>query len=41
MSEKVLGCLLNKADLAALRSLENYGGKYYYYQYHSRYGADT
>lgn len=41
ISEKVLGCLLNKADLAALRSLENYGGKYYYYQYHSRYGADT
>ena len=41
ISEKVLGCLLNKADLAALRNLENYGGKYYYYKYHSRYGADT
>lgn len=38
--EKVLGCLLNKVDLNALRELEEYGGKYYYHKYHARYGSD-
>ncbi|MFG1346778.1 Wzz/FepE/Etk N-terminal domain-containing protein [Xanthobacter autotrophicus DSM 431] len=39
--EKVLGCLLNKADVAALRHLENYGDKYYYHNYYARYGRDN
>lgn len=39
--EKVLGCLLNKADLTALRHLEDYGSKYYYHKYYVRYGRDT
>lgn len=36
--EKILGCLLNKADLAALKRLESYGGAYHYYKYHAEYG---
>ncbi|MFG1230494.1 polysaccharide biosynthesis tyrosine autokinase [Xanthobacter wiegelii] len=39
--EKVLGCLLNKADLKALRSLEDYGSKYYYHKYYASYGRDS
>ncbi|MFG1204900.1 Wzz/FepE/Etk N-terminal domain-containing protein [Xanthobacter aminoxidans] len=38
--EKVLGCLLNKADLTALRHLEDYGSKYYHHKYYVRYGVD-
>lgn len=41
LSEKILGCLLNKADLKALKSLENYGSQYYYYKYQSQYGVDN
>lgn len=39
--EKVLGCLLNKADLKALRSLEDYGSKYYYHKYYASYGRES
>lgn len=38
---KILGCLLNKADLKALRSLEDYGSKYYYHKYYANYGRDS
>ncbi|MFG1212119.1 polysaccharide biosynthesis tyrosine autokinase [Xanthobacter flavus] len=39
--DKVLGCLLNKVDLKALRSLEDYGSKYYYHKYYASYGRDS
>ncbi|MFG1266193.1 polysaccharide biosynthesis tyrosine autokinase [Xanthobacter aminoxidans] len=39
--EKVLGCLLNKVDLKALRHLEDYGSKYYYHKYYASYGRDS
>lgn len=39
--DKVLGCLLNKVDLKALRSLEDYGSKYYYHKYYANYGRDS
>lgn len=39
--EKVIGCLLNKVDLKALRNLEDYGSKYYYHKYHASYGRDS
>lgn len=38
--EKVLGCLLNKVDLKSLRSLEDYGSKYYYHKYYASYGRE-
>lgn len=38
---KVLGCLLNKVDLKALRNLEDYGSKYYYHKYYASYGRES
>ncbi len=39
--DKVLGCLLNKVDLKAMRSLEDYGSKYYYHKYYASYGRNS
>ncbi|QRG05910.1 polysaccharide biosynthesis tyrosine autokinase [Xanthobacter dioxanivorans] len=38
--EKVLGCLLNKVDIKAMKNLEDYGTKYYYHKYYASYGRD-
>jgi len=38
--EKVLGCLLNKVDIKAMKNLENYGSKYYYHKYYASYGRE-
>ncbi|MBP2151635.1 polysaccharide biosynthesis tyrosine autokinase [Xanthobacter flavus] len=38
--EKILGCLLNKVDVKAMKSLEDYGSKYYYHKYYANYGRD-
>lgn len=39
--EKVLGCVLNRVDIKALRALEDYGSKYYYHKYYASYGRDS
>jgi succinoglycan biosynthesis transport protein ExoP len=36
--DKLLGVVLNKADLAVMGRYENYGGGYYYNKYYARYG---
>lgn len=38
--DKLLGCVLNKVNLASLRRLEDYGSKYHHHKYHIDYGAD-
>lgn len=38
--EKMLGCLLNKVDIKAMKNLEEYGKQYYYHKYYVSYGRD-
>jgi succinoglycan biosynthesis transport protein ExoP len=36
--DKMLGAVLNKADIAVMKTYERYGGGNYYKQYYDRYG---